>query len=515
MDKNFSSRPSNLPPLWQAGLALATGCAIGLGVSHGLTKYLKRPASTKPVPATRLAQTKPVTQETTKAAFFDLTPKLEKRMNILLMGVDSNGRECERFKGCRSDTMILASVVPEEGKNSAKVNLISIPRDSRVRLANSQKIEKINSAHALGGPELAIKTVSEAFAVPIDHYMVIDVHGLKKTFEALGPVEILVEKNMRYQDHSARLNIALTPGINKLDANQVEEYVRFRHDPRGDIGRIERQQWFLRQVKKKFEEPDVLLKLPQLIKLANDYVRTDLSATDMLKLTALAKSLKPNQIQTAMMPGEAQTINGGSYWLPNPETSSLLLHRLAGAPHSVELIAANTGHFLTCPAKEGENGSQSQISNDTLNNRWAKALCDKPICVIIRYPRGLKEQARTLEARLTNAGIKVRYLQQGETSDCQHEQLIETSYRADEKLTGELKNKISELESYPVVVNLDPHASSDLTLVLAPDSRFQPLPTVAQDKNNAFLPAAMASTTGNLAPKCQAALPQRQTINQE
>ena len=83
------------------------------------------------------------------------------------MGVDSNGRDTERFTGCRSDTMMIASLDPASGKAS----LVSLPRDSRVRIAENHGVDKINAAHALGGPELAVKTVSEDFGVPIDHYV--------------------------------------------------------------------------------------------------------------------------------------------------------------------------------------------------------------------------------------------------------------------------------------------------------------------------------------------------------
>lgn len=209
-DKKFS-----FPSAPQVLLATAVGVGIGL-LAMGQLKnfYGHTPLSGK----TNLSQTLPA-QAPTKCEHkakglndFSLWPKLESRMNVLLMGVDSNGRDTERFTGCRSDTMIIASLDPE----SKKVSLVSIPRDSRVRIADNHGVDKINSAHAFGGPELAVKTVGEDFGVPIDHYIVIDTQGLKKVFEALGPVEILIEKPMHYRDRAGRLNIALEPGLNKL-----------------------------------------------------------------------------------------------------------------------------------------------------------------------------------------------------------------------------------------------------------------------------------------------------------
>ena len=473
-DKKFS-----LPSAPQIVLATAIGVGIGL-LAMGQLKsfYNHTPLSGK----SNLSQTLPaqaaskVENKAKGLADFSLWPKLENRMNVLLMGVDSNGRDTERFTGCRSDTMIIASLDPE----SKKVSLVSIPRDSRVRIADNHGVDKINSAHAFGGPELAVKTVGEDFAVPIDHYIVIDTQGLKKVFEALGPVEILIEKPMHYRDRAGRLNIALEPGINKLDAAGLEEYVRYRHDAKGDIGRIERQQWFLRQVKKKLEEPQVLLKLPELCKLAEEYVRTDLSVEDMLKLAAFSKEIKTNKIQTAMLPGDPVTISGGSYWVPQPEASALMLHRMTGAPQSVGVIAANTGatihsrrhsHSDEALAMDGSSEatlSDSAATNDNLTTQCAAAYSDKPVSIILRYAKGSEETAKNLEARLKEKGYCVKYQQRGELSECQHEQVIASSYRADDELVSKLKDSIAELDDYAVVVHLESRAPSDITIVVCP-----------------------------------------------
>lgn len=470
----------HFPSAPQILLATAIGVGIGLlAMSQLKSFYGHTPLSGK----ANLSQTLP-TQAAAKSdkpkglADFSLWPKLESRMNVLLMGVDSNGRDTERFTGCRSDTMIIASLDPE----SKKVSLLSIPRDSRVRIADNHGVDKINSAHAFGGPELAVKTVGEDFGVPIDHYLVIDTQGLKKVFEALGPVEILIEKPMHYRDRAGRLNIALEPGINKLDATGLEEYVRYRHDAKGDIGRIERQQWFLRQVKKKLEEPQVLLKLPELCKLAEEYVRTDLSVEDMLKLAAFSKEIKTNKIQTAMLPGEPVTISGGSYWVPQPEASALMLHRMTGAPQSVSVIAANTGATIhsrrraqsdealamDASGELGANGIANTATNDNLTAECAAAYSDKPVSIILRYPKGSEATAKNLEARLKEKGYNVKYLQRGELSECQHEQVIAGSYRADDDLVSKLKDSMTELDSYAVVVHLESRAPADFTIVISP-----------------------------------------------
>src|SRR5690606_1966378 len=112
--------------------------------------------------------------------------------------------------------------------------------------------------------ELTMRTVEENFGVPVDHYLIVDTQGIKKLFDLLGPVEVVVEKEMHYHDQTAGLNIDLMPGRQLLDAEQLEGYVRFRHDARADIGRTERQQWLMRQLVSKLKEPSILMKAPSL-----------------------------------------------------------------------------------------------------------------------------------------------------------------------------------------------------------------------------------------------------------
>ncbi len=462
------------PTWWQVILAAVAGVCIGLMVVSLMKASQPKPAlAFKPSPPTTVAGMQ-IPQIQMPEVNLNVWPKLESRMTVLLMGVDSNGRGTQRFLQTRSDTMILVSVDPE----TKKVGMISIPRDSRVRIADEHGVDKINSAHAFGGPELAVKTVSEAFAVPIDHYIVIDTQGLKKLFEVLGPVEVLVEKRMHYRDRAAGLKIALEPGVQRLDATQTEEYLRFRHDPKGDIGRVERQQWFLRQVAKKLKEPQVVLKLPELFKLANEYVVTDLPVDDMFKLAQFGKDIEPSRVETAMLPGRAECIRGGSYWIPDPEGCAVVFNRLLGTPPAVAQIAANTAiNASTDAVPEGETET-AVYNNDTLSAQYASAYAEhKPTSIVIKYPRGLDEASKAYEAALTAAGYTVRYRTRGDAAECAHEQIVQNSFRADAGLTAKLRNDLTQVNDWPVVIAVESGSPTDFTLVLSPTAQVPPMPT--------------------------------------
>lgn len=474
---------------WQTTLSIVSGVLIGLAIMSLTPKRAAQAGVQSTLPA--------ITAPNIASSAVQILPMLSERMTVLIMGVDSNGRDTQRFTNTRSDTMILVNMDPI----AHRVGVVSIPRDSRVQIAGNHGVDKINSAHAFGGAPLAMQTVSENFNVPVDHYVVVDTQALKELCNLLGPVEVLVEKEMHYTDWSAHLHIDLKPGLQTLSPEQVEQYVRFRHDARGDIGRIERQQWFFRAATKKFKDPQFLLRLPDLIRVAHDYVQTDLSLEDMARIATFAKDIKQQDVVTAMLPGSAEMINGGSYWLPDMDASRAVLNRVMGLANSMPITpgpresltasadgtddaapdSSNNGAYSA--GREGKLGAGklalarqvTSLSSSSSFSQNALALSSdskKPIAVALKYCKASEPSARQLEALLNSAGYRVRYMWLNAESDCQHEQIVQNSWRADDSATGKLRSVCTDLNYWPVVLQLDPHPLSDFTIVVAPDTTF-------------------------------------------
>ena len=162
-----------------------------------------------------------------------------RRKNILILGVDSNGTDTDPFLNTRSDTILILSINPK----IKSVNIISIPRDSKVYLAKNKGIQKINAAHAIGGVELTKATIEETFGFKINNYIVFNTEGIVRFIDAIGGVPIYVEKDMHYNDWSGKLHVNLSKGIHTLNGKEAEGFLRFRKDALGDIGRTSRQQW--------------------------------------------------------------------------------------------------------------------------------------------------------------------------------------------------------------------------------------------------------------------------------
>ena len=249
---------------------------------------------------------------------------LKNRINILLLGVDDPDPETPSVLSRRSDTMIVASINPKEGT----MNLLSIPRDTRVAIPGHPGHDKITHAYAYGGEALAVQTVENLLGVPINYYTTVDWQGFIQVIDILGGVDLYVEQNMKYEDPYAKLVIQLTKGYQHLDGDKAGQYVRFRHDELGDIGRVQRQQRFLKALSQELLQVGTIPKIPSLIATINQYVSTDMTMFTMLKLANTIKTMHNDGVQTEMLPGDFADIDGLSYWVPDKKETNRLVQRL-------------------------------------------------------------------------------------------------------------------------------------------------------------------------------------------
>ena len=245
---------------------------------------------------------------------------LHDKTTVLIMGVD----EREDDVG-RSDTMMVAMLDPD----SNRVSLISIPRDTRVRIRN-RGYDKINAAYAYGGVSLAENTVENLIGVDIDHYFIVNTKNFSRIIDAIGGVDINVKDYMYYEDpwdDDGGLYIDFEPGLQHMDGKTAITYVRYR-DSEGDIGRIERQQDFMRACMSKFMSPMIIPKLPGIIAEVTKSVKTDLSINELLAFAGTIHSA--GGLETAMAPGTPLYIDEISYWIPDVEYLRDIVYEAAG-----------------------------------------------------------------------------------------------------------------------------------------------------------------------------------------
>jgi LCP family protein required for cell wall assembly len=251
--------------------------------------------------------------DTAQPATTVIAPTVGQKVNILLLGIDKRRDDIGR-----SNVTCVVSI----DTATKKVSMLWVPRDSRVEIPENGW-NKIGHAYAYGGPKLSEQTVANLLGIPIDYYVSINMEGFKKVINALGGVDIKVDKRMYYYDpyDAGEVDnnglIDLKPGLQHMDGNVALEYVRFRHDEMGDIGRIARQQKFAKALLADVITPSIITKLPSVVKEANSAFETDMPLGEMLSLMRIVTAAYKQGLNTQMVSGRPLYIDNISYWIPD------------------------------------------------------------------------------------------------------------------------------------------------------------------------------------------------------
>lgn len=247
-------------------------------------------------------------------------PMINERVNILVLGADRGLLPGGTQGALRTDTIIVASFDPA----TSAVNVLSIPRDSRVRIPGRTRLDKINHAHAYGGIMLAVDTVEQLLDLPIHYYVRVETDAFSRVVDAIGGVDYFVEKDMYYHDPYQDLLINLKKGQQVLDGDKAMQYVRYRGWD-GDIGRIARQQSFLLAMTRTFIRPVNLLRVNEIVQIALSSVRTNIDGATVLRHLPHLDKVAADKVAMWTMPGNEGWINGASYWIIDDAALDALL----------------------------------------------------------------------------------------------------------------------------------------------------------------------------------------------
>lgn len=221
--------------------------------------------------------------------------------NILLLGGDKVNNN--------SDTMMLANFDPV----TCKVNIMSIPRDTKVTIEN--KTRKINYAFPHGGVDMTAQIVSELLDVNIKYYAFVDTSAFRDIINLLGGVDYYVPADLNYDDPTQNLHIHLKQGQQTLNGTQAEHYIRFRKPNRwtsevkkyydgSDIMRTEVQQEFLKELMRQKLNLQYLPKLNGIISVVFQDFETNMSLNEVIKMTGYISKFKVENVNFIPMPGK-------------------------------------------------------------------------------------------------------------------------------------------------------------------------------------------------------------------
>jgi LCP family protein required for cell wall assembly len=339
-------------------------------------------------------------------------------MHIMIMGVDSRADDVGR-----SDTLMVTAVDMEQGKAA----LLSVPRDTRVAI-EGHGFDKINHAYAYGGHELSKQAVEQLLGVPMDHYIIIDIKSFERIIDAIGGVDINVEKRMHYEDpwdDDGGLVIDLYPGEQHMDGKKAIQYVRYR-DGEGDIGRIGRQQKFMKAVLAKMITPEMVLRLPKLVDEISSALKTDMSVSELLDFAKLMKNVHDNGLTAQMVPGQPAYIKDVSYWIPDiTDLRELLLSELGRSisdEAEAKAQADEDEYMKSLPSGLkllAESKSSGKLKDEDTADDSKESLKPNEISVMVINDSGINGAGADVAGILQRKGFIISGVETGRTSSRQ------------------------------------------------------------------------------------------------
>ena len=164
--------------------------------------------------------------------------------------------------------------------------------------------------------------------IPIHYYVLLNWQGFKDVIDNIGGIDYYVENDMDYEDPYADLKIHIEHGYQHMDGEKAGQYIRFRNDELGDIGRVQRQQRFLKALASEIFSVGNVIKVPSLINSVEKYIETDMDFLTMAKAANSFKVFGGDKVKSQMLYGDFQTIDGVSYWVTTPEKTEKTLNEL-------------------------------------------------------------------------------------------------------------------------------------------------------------------------------------------
>lgn len=227
--------------------------------------------------------------------------------NLLFLGLDER-EDSNEFQG-RTDTIIVFHIAGPGSKDT----LISIPRDTRVDL-EGKGWNKINAAYVYGGTEMVRQEINELCGISVNRTMVINFNGFKKIIDILGGIRVTVTEPL----HDPLSGADFEPGEYVMSGEEALSFARCRSTAGVDFDRMGRQQYLLNELIKQKMNFSIILKMPQLIQVLNQYTRSDFTFWDFCS-TGFVLLFSGKDINRVTIPTQSANIDGISYQIADSE----------------------------------------------------------------------------------------------------------------------------------------------------------------------------------------------------
>lgn len=299
---------------------------------------------------------------------------------VLLLGVS------EDISSKLSDTIIVASYNPK----TQKATLLSIPRDTFIG-TNKNKANSYDKINALyqKNPEKTLNAVNKITGLNIKYYAVISNNALVEVVDTIGGVEFDVPMDMNYDDSSQKLSIHLKKGMQKLNGEQAEGLVRFRHNNNNtsypssygdnDLGRMRTQREFLKEVAKQTIKLKNITKIGSFVDILKENVTTNITNWSLIKdYIPYAIDFNTENLEMANIPGTTGSLgpNNLSFFIYDKSATEKMIKELFEKQNGTGNVGESNSSTsnITTSSKNTEN---AKIKIEILNGSGDSVLLTK------------------------------------------------------------------------------------------------------------------------------------------
>lgn len=218
---------------------------------------------------------------------------LQKRLTVLVVGIDVNAKRAAAGAGVNTDSLMLASINADQ----SELTMVSVPRDmTNIPMPDGSTWQrKVNAIEAEQGVDTLVDAMSKFFDVPIDYYVQVDMDDLVALVDAVGGVN--VNPKQALNDPSVHLDVPA--GRQTLDGKTALSYARSRHVDE-DYGRARRQQEVLLDLVSKLVDPKTDVDVASLLQGLNS-LKTDLPLDDLPTLIEIGRRAQSADVSRQVM----------------------------------------------------------------------------------------------------------------------------------------------------------------------------------------------------------------------
>ena len=350
--------------------------------------------------------------------------KVPDRTTVLMMVIDKEySDETGEYQYPRTDSLVLANY----DNVNKRLSLMSIPRDTIVEVSDEmfakmrsefpepgKKQMKINAIYHYGGKDHGIEyletEIERMFGVKPDYYVCVNFDGFNYIVDSIGGVEFDVPIDMKYDDPYQNLHIDIKKGLQVLDGDKAQQFVRYRKDnygngySGGDIERIAVQQAFVKALMAKASKSDTVFKnIFSYLNAFNKYVKTDATVNDMARYATVLKSIDMNNVITETLPGQPAYMYGISGYKVNDSEAAAMVYNIFKRP--LNEITAELAQNTANPDVESSADKTIKILNGGYTNGMASEIQNRlnekgiPVAEIGTYEGEKKSETQIFVSR--------------------------------------------------------------------------------------------------------------------